>query len=270
MLKRPGGSRLLAIGAGLAALTLCATACGSGGTTVQGAKLVAKGALTTCTHMSYPPFESELGNKAVGFDIDMIDLVAKKLGVIQKLVDTPFETIKTGSALNAGKCDVAAAGVTITAARAKFIDYSQPYFNATQALLVEKGLGVTSLDDIKAKKLKLGSQAATTGEDYVHGKGIDSTSFKDFVSEINGLRSGTVSAIVADYPVLAHWLKDPANSQFTIAASLNTGEHLGYVVRKGYNPMLLAVINQVIADARKDGTYKRIYEKWLGPMPAGA
>ncbi|HXA59056.1 MAG TPA: transporter substrate-binding domain-containing protein, partial [Streptosporangiaceae bacterium] len=93
--------RRLAISAGLVALALSAAACGGsqGGATVQGVKLVSKGALTTCTHLPYPPFQSEQGGKVVGFDVDLIDLVAKKLGVTQKIIDTPFETIKTGSAL---------------------------------------------------------------------------------------------------------------------------------------------------------------------------
>jgi polar amino acid transport system substrate-binding protein len=269
----PGVRRRLAISAGLVALALSAAACGGSqdGATVQGVKLVNKGALTTCTHLPYPPFQSEQGGKVVGFDVDLIDLVAKKLSVTQKIIDTPFETIKTGSALNAGKCDVAAAGMTIKPDRAKFIDFSMPYFNATQALMAKKGTGVTSLDDVKAKKLKLGSQASTTGEDYVHSKGLDSTSFKDSTSELNGLRGGQVDVIVADYPVVQEWLKDPVNSsKFELVANLNTGEQYGFAVRKGYNPKLVALINQVIDESKKDGTYKSIYEKWIGPMPAGA
>jgi polar amino acid transport system substrate-binding protein len=263
--------RRLAVTAGLAALALSAAACGgSSSTTVQGVSLVKKGALTTCTHLPYPPFQSEQGGKVVGFDVDVIDLVAKKLGVTQQIIDTPFETIKTGSSLNAGKCDVAAAGMTIKPDRAKFIDFSAPYFDATQALMAKKDSGVTTLDDIKTKKLKLGSQASTTGEDYVHGKGLDSVSFKDSTSELNGLRSGQVVAIVADYPVVQGWLKDPANSGYQLVANLNTGEQYGFAVRKGKNPKLVAMINQVIDQSKKDGSYKAIYEKWIGPMPAGS
>lgn len=272
MFKQLGAVRRPAIVAGLAALALTAAACSGGGdgVTVQGAKLVSKGALTTCTHLPYQPFQFEQNGRVVGFDVDMINLVAKKLGVTQKIIDTPFETIKTGSALNAGKCDLAAAGMTIKPDRARFIDFSTPYFNATQALMAKKGSGVTSLADVKAKHLKLGSQASTTGEDYVHSKGYDSISFKDSGSELNGLRDGQADVIVADYPVVRGWLKDPANSAYDLVASLNTGEQYGFAVRKGYNPKLLALLDQTIADARTDGTYKTIYEKWIGPMPAGA
>jgi polar amino acid transport system substrate-binding protein len=264
--------RRLAACAGLCVTALIVTACGNGGkgVTVQGAKLVQKGHLTTCTHLPYPPFQSGQGGKVVGFDVDMIDLVAKKLGVTQKVIDTPFETIKTGAALNAGKCDVAAAGMTIKPDRAKFIDFSKPYFNATQALMAKKGTTFPSIDEVKARKIKVGSQAQTTGEEYVQGKGIDSVSFKDSASLLNGLRSGQVDAIVEDYPVVQGWLKDPANSAYAVAANLNTGEQYGFAVRKGHNPKLLAMINQAIDQARQDGDYKKIYEKWIGPLPAGA
>ncbi len=264
--------RLAAVTAGLCATALALAACGGGGKgeTVQGVTLVKKGALTTCTHLPYPPFQSAQGGKVVGFDVDMIDLVAKKLGVKQQIIDTPFETIKTGAALNAGKCDVAAAGMTITPDRARFIDFSKPYFNATQALMGKKGGTFSSLDQVKARKLRVGSQAQTTGEDYVHAHGIDSKSYKDSASLLNGLRSGQVDVIVEDYPVVQGWLKDPANAQYGVAATLNTGEKYGFAVRKGHNPKLLALINQTIDQTRQNGQYRQIYEKWIGPMPAGA
>ncbi|MFD0686811.1 transporter substrate-binding domain-containing protein [Actinomadura fibrosa] len=258
-----------ALGAGVAALALTAAACGGDeGATVQGVKLLKKDALTSCTHLPYPPFQSEQNGKVVGFDVDMIDLVAKKLGVTQKIVDTPFETMKTGAALNAGKCDIVMGGMTIKPDRVKFMDVSKPYFDATQALLAKKGSGITSLDDVKNRKIKIGSQAGTTGEDYVKGKGLDPRSFDNSLAELDGLRTGQVEVIVQDYPVVQNWLKDPANAKYQIVANLNTGEQYGFWIRKGYNPKLVEMTNQVIDQSKADGTYKKIYEKWIGPMPA--
>ncbi|WP_307801337.1 transporter substrate-binding domain-containing protein [Actinomadura violacea] len=260
-----------ALGAGVAALALTASACGgSDGATVQGVKLIKKGALTSCTHLPYPPFQVEQGGKVVGFDVDMIDLVAKKLGVTQKVVDTPFETMKTGAALNAGKCDIVMGGMTIKPDRVKFMDVSEPYFDATQSLMAKKGSGITSLEDVKAKKLKLGSQASTTGEDFVKGKGYDPSSFDNSNAELDGLRTGQVDVIVQDDPVVKGWLKDPANSKYEIVANLNTGEQYGFWIRKNYNKKLVELTNQAIQQAKQDGTYKKIYEKWIGPMPAAA
>ncbi|TDB96111.1 transporter substrate-binding domain-containing protein [Actinomadura sp. 7K534] len=272
----PGGivsrpQKRWALAAGLAALALAAPACGGEkGATVQGVKLIEEGALTSCTHLPYPPFQSEdkETGKVVGFDVDIIDLVAERLGVAQKVVDTPFETMRTGSALNAGKCDIQMGGMTIKPERVKFMDVSDPYFDATQSLMAKKGSGVASLDDVRAKKLDLGSQAGTTGEDFVKDKGFDPRSFDNSNAELNGLRTGQVDVIVQDDPVVKGWLKDPANAEFEIVANLNTGEQYGMWMRKGHNPELVEITNEVIAQAKADGTYRKIYEKWIGPMPA--
>lgn len=228
--------------------------------------LVKDGQLTTCTHLPYPPFQFERNGEVVGFDVDLVDLVAKELGLEQEIVDTPFETIKTGADLNAGKCDVAAAGMTITDERKANLDFSSPYFDATQALLAKKGSGITSFDTAKGKKF--GSQSATTGEDYVKARGVDPVSFETSDAELNGLKSGQVEVIIQDLPVVSEWLKDPANAGFEIVANLDTGEQYGFAVKKGGNPKLLQTINDVLARAKTDGTYDAIYEKWIGQKPA--
>ncbi|MFJ9149277.1 transporter substrate-binding domain-containing protein [Streptomyces sp. NPDC102270] len=239
---------------------------GSGSKTAAGGvELVKGGQLTTCTHLPYPPFQSEIDGKVQGFDVSLIDLVAKDLGVKQEILDTPFENFKTGAFLNSGSCDLAAAGMTITAERKKNVDFSDPYFDATQALLVAKGSGISSLAAAKAKKVKLGAQAQTTGEDYVKGQGFDPVSFESSDAVLNGLRSGQVKAVVIDYPVVQGWLKNKANADaFQVADNINTGEQYGFTVKKG-NTKLLAAVNKALADAKADGTYKKLYEKWIGP-----
>jgi polar amino acid transport system substrate-binding protein len=239
---------------------------GSGSKTAAGGvELVKGGQLTTCTHLPYPPFQSEIDGKYQGFDVSLIDLVAKDLGVKQEILDTPFENFKTGAFLNSGECDLAAAGMTITDERKKNVDFSDPYFDATQALLVAKGSGISSLADAKAKKAKLGAQAQTTGEDYVKGQGFDPVSFESSDAVLNGLRSGQVKAVVIDYPVVQGWLKDKANADaFQVADNINTGEQYGFTVKKG-NTKLRTAINKALSDAKADGTYKKLYEKWIGP-----
>ncbi|WP_406156207.1 transporter substrate-binding domain-containing protein [Streptomyces sp. NBC_00882] len=239
---------------------------GSGSKTAAGGvELVKGGQLTTCTHLPYPPFQSEIDGKVQGFDVSLIDLVAKDLGVKQQILDTPFENFKTGAFLNSGSCDLAAAGMTITEERKKNVDFSDPYFDATQALLVAKGSGISSLADAKAKKVKLGAQAQTTGEDYVKGQGFDPVSFESSDAVLNGLRAGQVKAVVIDYPVVQGWLKNKANADaFQVADNINTGEQYGFTVKKG-NTKLLAAVNKALADAKADGTYKKLYEKWIGP-----
>jgi polar amino acid transport system substrate-binding protein len=263
-------ARILAAITATAGVVLVAgcTSSGSGGTAAGGVDSSRRAG--SCTHLPYPPFQSEIDGKVQGFDVSLIDLVAKDLGVKQDIVDTPFENFKTGAFLNSGQCDVAAAGMTITAERKKHVDFSDPYFDATQAVLVDKKSGIDSLPDVKAKGKKLGSQAQTTGEDYAKKQGFDPISFDSSDAVINGLRTGQVQAVVIDYPVVQGWLKDKANADaFKVVDNLNTGEQYGFTVKEG-NTKLLAAINKAIKDAKVDGTYKKLYEKWIGPYNPSA
>ncbi|MFE5888426.1 transporter substrate-binding domain-containing protein [Streptomyces sp. NPDC056462] len=267
-------TRILAATTATAGLVLVAgcSSDDSGGsgtkTAAGGVEVVKAGQLTTCTHLPYPPFQSEIDGKVQGFDVSLIDLVADDLGVKQTIVDQPFENFKTGGSLNAGSCDLAAAGMTITEERKKNVDFSDPYFEATQAVLVDKKSGISSFADLKGKKV--GAQAQTTGEDYAKSKGLDPVSFESSDAVINGLRTGQVEAVVIDYPVVQGWLKDKANAAaFEVAEQINTGEQYGFTVKKG-NTKLREAINKAIADAKADGTYKKLYEQWIGPYDESA
>ncbi|MFD7401133.1 transporter substrate-binding domain-containing protein [Streptomyces sp. NPDC059866] len=267
-------ARILAATTATAGLLLVA-GCGSDDgdasgtqTAAGGVTLVKGGQLTTCTHLPYPPFQSEIDGKVQGFDVSLVDLVAEDLGVQQQIIDQPFENFKTGGSLNAGQCDLAAAGMTITEERKKNVDFSDPYFEATQAVLVDKKSGIGSFADLKGKKV--GAQAQTTGEDYAKSQGLDPVSFESSDAVINGLRTGQVEAVVIDYPVVQGWLKDQANADaFEVAEQINTGEQYGFTVKKGNEPLLKAV-NKAIADAKADGTYKKLYEQWIGPYEESA
>src|SRR3954449_13340222 len=115
----------------VALLSLVASGCflaacggsGGGSSSAQSTSGLAKpGVLTTCTHLPYPPFQFEQNGKVVGFDVDIVDKAAKKLGAKQAFVDTPFENFKTGAFLNTRQCDVAAAGMTMREGREEKVD----------------------------------------------------------------------------------------------------------------------------------------------------
>jgi polar amino acid transport system substrate-binding protein len=243
----------------------------TGGTTAGGVALVKAGTLTTCTHLPYAPFQAkDQTGKVVGFDVALIDLVAKKLGVTQAIVDTPFEGIKSGADLNAGKCDVAAAGMTITDERKKVLDFSDPYFDATQALAVLTGNDAKSLDDLVGKRL--GVQGGTTGEEYINAQVKDKglkivvVSYRDLAALQQALATNQIAAAVNDLPVWNEYIKaNPGKA--VVAAGFNTGEQYGFAVKKG-NAELLKAVNEAIAAARTDGTYDKIYSTWIGAKPA--
>lgn len=101
--------------------------------------LVEAGALTVCTHLAYRPFQylDDDNSTIIGFDVDLVDVIAAKLGVTQTIVDIEFGQITSGAVFAAGKCDLGAAAITITEERNAAAPFTNPYFNATQALLVK-------------------------------------------------------------------------------------------------------------------------------------
>ena len=262
-------ARPLAAGLAIVAAALAFAACGedddAGGGGDSGVDLVNSGEITTCTHLPYRPFQFEQGGEIVGFDVDMIDLVAKKLGVEQAIVDTPFEGIQSGEDLNARKCDIAAAAMTITPEREQKIAFSDPYFDANQALLVKKGSGIKSLEDLQGQTL--GVQSGTTGKMYAeeNAKGVELKDYEDVALELTSVKSGQVPAAINDIPVLLDFAKE--NPDVEVAAQFETGEQYGFGMKKGTSQELQAVVNKVIQRAKDDGTYEQLYEKWFGTKP---
>ncbi|ASO23113.1 Glutamine-binding periplasmic protein precursor [Actinoalloteichus hoggarensis] len=253
------------------ALALTLAACGGDsegagqGTTVDGIELVAEGTLTTCTHLPYQPFQFREGDEVVGFDVDLVDLVAEDLGLDQAIVDTPFDTIQSGADLDTGKCDVAAAGMTITPTREENIDFSDPYFDATQALLVAADSGIAGESDLDG--LRVAVQTGTTGQSWANENLTDAdlVTYEDLALLTAAVQNGDVDAGINDNGVLYDFASD--NPDVEVVAEFATGEQYGVAVRTG-NDALRERINEVLAAAREDGRYDEIYEKWFGTAPA--
>ncbi|GAA3998157.1 basic amino acid ABC transporter substrate-binding protein [Allokutzneria multivorans] len=265
-MARRTGLRALAL---LPALAIVVAGCGSGPQAgeAKGVPLVEAGKLKTCTHLPYEPFQFTKDNKIVGFDVDLVDLVAKDLGVEQTVIDGPFETIESGEDLNAKKCDLAAAGMTIKESRKQNFDFSAPYFKASQALLVKKSSGINSLEQLKGKTL--GAQSATTGLDYANKnaapQGTTVRVYEDLGLLLEAVKSGQVDAGINDNGVLLDYAKK--NSDLDVTKEFDTNEDYGIGVRKG-NDKLRAKIDEIIASAKSSGKYDAIYEKWFGKKPA--
>ncbi|MGW7518038.1 basic amino acid ABC transporter substrate-binding protein [Streptomyces sp. NPDC054796] len=259
--------RTLTVTACAALLAALTSACSSTETTGKGGnevELVSAGQLKTCTHLPYEPFQFREGKKVVGFDVDLVDLVAKDLGVKQEIVDTPFEGIQSGEDLNANKCDLAAAGMTITDVREKNVDFSAPYFEATQALITKNGADYKSLAALKGKKL--GVQESTTGAEYAkkNAKGVEQVTFEDVGLLLTAVQTGQVDAAINDNGVLYDYARK--NKDTEVTAEFDTGEQYGIAVRTG-NDALRKQIDKTVKDAKADGRYDKIYKKWFGEEP---
>jgi polar amino acid transport system substrate-binding protein len=271
--------RSTTIAAAVLALGLVLSACGKSDTGapaspgsaqpgVPNIKLVKSGTITTCTSLPYPPFQFDKDGKTVGFDVDMVDLAAKKLGVSQTILDVKFDVIKSGAALNANQCDVAAAGMTITDERKQNLDFTTPYFDEVIALFVKKGSGIKSLDDVKSKNLKLGVQTGTTSLDLAKEKGFSPTEFDDAGKQLLAFQSNQVDVVLQDLPVVNDWLKrSEISDKFELGSVIETGAQYGFAVKKGGNPELLKLLNDSITGAIQDGTWAKFYKTWMGSDP---
>ena len=258
-------NRALATGALVAALSLFAAGCAkddTSTTTESGVKLVEGGTLTICTHLPYEPFEFTEGGEVVGFDPDVLKIAADAEGWDTKVVDISWETIVSGEALNTGQCDVAAGAMTITDEREAVMDFTDPYFEATQALMTKTGSGITSLEDLAGKTIAV--QDATTGADYVKEnapKDAKIVSFEDSALMEQAVKTGKADAGVNDNGLLNYFVSQ--NDDVEVVTEFQTGESYGFSVKKGGNDELLSVINDGIAS----DDYDTVYEKWFGTAP---
>jgi len=248
-------------------LSLALTGCGSEDPVPTSAPLdpqvVEPGTLTVCTSFPYPPFEFRQKGEPAGFDIDLANAVASELEVEPVIVNGDFDAIQSGELLNAGECDVAIAGMSITGERARVLDFSSPYFDAAQAMVVVKGSGIETLGDLAGAKI--GVQEGTTGEIYVTDNAPNDAEIVAYAdaSEVDAaLSSGDVEAGIYDNTVVGDVVS--RNKGFEVAAEFDTGEQYGMAVKKNGSVDLLRFINNVLADLRADGGYDEIYDRWFG------
>ena len=259
-------TRNLATAVSIAALALTAAGCAkddTSTTTDSGIELVKKGTLSICTHLPYEPFEFTEGGEVVGFDPDVLKIAADAEGLDTEVVDVAWETITTGEALNTGQCDVAAGAMTITDERAAVMDFTDPYFTATQALMTKTGSGISSLEDLAGKKVAV--QDGTTGADYVREnapKDTEIVSYEDSSLMQQAVLTGKTVAGVNDNGLLNYFVSE--NPEVEVVTEFETGEEYGFSVKMDGNDDLLSAINDGIAS----DDYDTVYEKWFGTAPA--
>lgn len=260
---------LIALVAGLVA-AFAVAGCGSSDSTsgtsdVTGAAsdltLLTPGTLTVGSDIPYPPFEQGRPPDYEGFDIDLINAIAEQMGLTTKIVDLPFNVVLAGGG---GQFDLAIAATTITPARAQKVDFSDPYFNAAQGLLVQQGSGIQSVDDLAGKIV--GAQDGTTGETYAqdHTDAAEVRPFNQVDQAYNALEAGQVDAVIQDLPSVNAAAEQLSGLE--VVQDFPTDEQYGIVIPKG-NTDLLDAINSALQKAKDDGTLTELYQKWFKTDP---
>ncbi|MFE6735551.1 basic amino acid ABC transporter substrate-binding protein [Microbacterium sp. NPDC057650] len=263
-------SVLIAATVAAAALALagCASNPGSDGGSDKPAAgadygLVTAGTLTVCSDIPYKPFEypDESGSGYTGFDVDILTAVAKKLDLKAEFVVTNFDALQSGTALLAGNCDMGGSAMTITDERKKNIDFSAPYYDSLQSLLVKTDSGIKGIDDLSGKNV--GVQQGTTGENYAkeHAKGATLTQFSDDGVLWPALQAGQIDAILQDLPVnIEH---EKADKSYKVVETYNTDEQYGFAFAKGQKDALRKAVDEQLKALKDDGEYDKIYDKYF-------
>ena len=217
---------------------------------------------------AYAPFSSENEKKeVVGFDIDVMKALADKIGIDVKFVPTPFEGFF--NFLAQGDRDLLISAITITDERKQTVDFSAPYFEASQLIAVPAdNATVQKFGDLKS--LKIGVQSATTGDEVVQNLvGKNNSSIKRLESTplvLKELETGGVDAVVADDAVVKNYLTNNPSARLRIVSDTSfPKEYYGIAVRKG-NTELLAQINKGLAEIKADGSFARISDKYFGAI----
>jgi polar amino acid transport system substrate-binding protein len=226
--------------------------------------LVSPGTLSVCSDIPYPPFEFEGGDNGTGytgFDIDLLGAIAKKLDLKLNVQDVGFDALQSGTTLAAGTCDVGASAMTITDERKANIDFSDPYYDSLQSLLVRTDSGIKSIKDLDGKTV--GVQQGTTGEAYAkeNAKGAQLLQMGSDGDLWPAMQAGQIEAILQDQPVnLEH---EKADSAYKIVEEYNTDEQYGFAFEKGKKDTLREAVNKALKELKDDGDYKTIYDEYF-------
>ena len=219
------------------------------------------GVLVFGTNAEFPPFEY-VGDDGEpdGFDVALIKAVGEKLGMEVQVENMEFDSLVSSIG---NRIDGAIAGMTVTDDRKEQVDFSDPYYEAVQYVIVAADSDVTTADDLKNKTI--GSQLGTTGmilsEDI---EGVTAQTYNRAIDAVNDLVNGRVDAVIID--------KNPAevfNTKFEGKVKIIDGAEFGfeteeYAIALPKGSELVDQINQALEDLKADGTFDALVAQYIG------
>ncbi|HIY50882.1 MAG TPA: ABC transporter substrate-binding protein [Candidatus Olsenella avicola] len=228
--------------------------------------LVEDGTITVASDLANAPldFVDEKTGEAQGFEIDLINAVADKLGVECEVLpamkfDTIVPLIEQG-----GKADVGVSNITITDARMEQVDFTDSYMDSNQGLVTLAADVDVTEDDLNVEGTKIAVQAGTTGASWAEENlpNAEIVALDDPVVAVTGVQTGLYAAAVADLPVMTY-LCSNSFTDCAVAIEIPTGEQYGIAVNKD-NPGLTEAINGALAELEEEGYISELEVKWLG------
>jgi len=261
---------------GLLTLTVAITGCSKGNSTSNSnggnatnvaadsnllEQIKKNGKITIGQEGTYAPFTfHDSTGKLTGFDVDIAEAIASKLGVKTEYVETKWDGIFAG--LDAKRFDIIVNEVGINAERQEKYDFSDPYILSKPVLIVNKdNTTITKFEDLKGKKSaqSLTSNLGKIATSY----GAELVSVDGFNQSIDLLTSNRADATVNDSLSFLDFKKQKPDAPVKVVAEGKDPDKNGIMLRKD-NKELLDAINKALADIKSDGTYLKISQKWFG------
>ena len=213
------------------------------------------------TNAAFPPFEYIEGTEVVGFDVEIAKMIAEDLGKELEIQDMEFAQLLM--AVDTGKIDFVAAGMTATEERAEQVDFTDGYFNSKQVIIVkEDETGIATSDDLVGKSV--GVQLGTTGDLFVSGvEGIDVIQYDKAALAVADIINGKIDAVVVDEEPAKKIAENYDGIKLLEAPFIE--EEYAIAVKKG-NTELLTEINEALDKLVEDGTYDKLYEEFFGEI----
>ena len=215
-----------------------------------------KDTLIIGTNAAFPPFEyaGDDGTPA-GFDIELINAIGEKLGKKVEVKDMEFDSLVASIG---NKIDIAIAGMTVTEERQKMVDFSDPYYEAVQNVIVTKDSAIASADDLKNKKI--GVQLGTTG-DFIASdiEGSEVSQYNKAVDAVNDLINGRVDCVIIDANPAQEFVSQHTEELAALEGSQFGFETENYAIAmpKG-DTALVEAVNQALKELKEDGTFDKL------------
>ncbi len=212
------------------------------------------------TNPEFPPFEYlNDANEVDGFDIALMKELSNRIGMEMQVESMEFKGLI--GALKAGKIDAIAAGMTVNEERLEACDFTTPYINSVQVVLVQKDSTIATAEDLAGKKIAV--QEGTTG-DFIATDDVENAEvsrFKRYLDAITELNNGRVDAIIIDSSPAAEFLKANEGLQ-QVEGLVMADEAYGIAVDKG-NTELLDKLNAALEEIKADGTYDQLVDTYI-------
>ena len=242
----------------LAAILIAATACSATPATDRGDN---PAVLRIGADIPYVPFAFGDGPDYQGMDMDLVREIGKRLGRPVEIQKTPFDTIIRDVAQ--GRFDMVAASMVITEERRKVVDFSLPYFNSDQSIMVKKGSPITDASGLAGKRI--GVVLGGTGEKWVKANvaSVDLRTYDLVDDAFKGLAAGQIDAVVNDFPSSKY--AERSYPALQVAATIHTGEFYGLAFKQG-SP-LREQVDEALRAMKADGAFDRIYRQWFQTAP---